>query len=302
MTMTRARFAKLLQWGLNTVFGMEYRRHPEYWKQIFDTETSEKAWEEDVKVYGFGGALEKAEGSAIQYDEGGQAWSAKYIHKTIAMGFRITQEAQEDNLYMDLGKKFSRCLAESFQFTKEVRAASVINNGYDTAFAGGDGSPLFSLTHPLVSGASIANMLATPAQLSEAALEDALIDISMAVDERGQPIIMNAVKLIVPNPMEFQAYRLLNTELRVGTANNDVNALYKKGSIPQGFVTNRYLSSPTRWFLKTDIKDGLKHFDRVKLQRGMEGDFETGNLRYKARERYSFGWTDWRAVYGSGAI
>lgn len=302
MTMNRATFAKTLQWGLNVVFGLEYKQHPTIWDQCFDTETSEKAWEEDLKVFGFGGAFEKSEGSAIQYDEGGQAWSAKYVHKTIAMGFRITQEAQEDNLYMDIGKKYSRALARSFLFTKEVRAASIFNNGYDTNVPGGDGVPLFSNAHPLAGGGTWSNRLATPAQLSEAALEDALIDLSMMVDERGIPIIINATKLIIPPSQVFIADRILNSELRVGTANNDINALRRQSGIPQGAYTHRYLSSSTRWFIKTDVQDGLKHFERVKLQRGMEGDFETGNLRYKARERYSFGWTDPRAVYGSGAL
>lgn len=302
MTMTRASHAKLLQWGLNTVFGLEYKKHPEYWKKCYDIETSEKAWEEDVKIFGFGGAFEKPEGSAIQYDEGGQAWSSKYVHKTIAMGFRLTQEAQEDNLYIDVGAKYSRALAESFQFTKEVRGASVINNGYDPNFVGGDGKPLFAADHPLVSGGNARNVLATPAQLSEAALEDAIVDVSLYTDERGQPIIVEVQSLIVPNQLTFQADRILNSTMRVGTANNDINALRRQNAIPGGYNTNRYLTSPNRWFLKTNVKDGLKHFKRIALQRGMEGDFETGNLRYKGRERYSFGWTDWRTVYGSGAL
>lgn len=302
MTMTRASFAKTLQLGLNTVFGLEYKDHQTIWDKCFDTEASQKAWEEDLKVYGFGGAFEKAEGAAIRYDEGGQAWSAKYVHKTIAMGFRITQEAQEDNLYMDVGKKYSRALARSFLFTKEVRGASVFNNAYDTNYAGGDGKPLFATDHPLAGGGTWSNRLATPAQLSEAALEDALIDISLMVDERGIPIIINATKLIIPPALVYVADRILNSELRVGTANNDINALRRQSAIPQGAHTHRYLSSSTRWFIKTDIQDGFKHFERVKLQRGMEGDFETGNLRYKARERYSFGWTDPRAGYGSGAL
>lgn len=302
MTITRARHAKLLQEGLNTVFGLEYKRHPEQWREIFDTETSVKAYEEDVMVYGFGGAFEKPEGSAVQYDEGGQAWTARYTHLTYALAFRLTEEAQEDNLYLDIGKKYSKALARSFQYSKEVNAASVINFGYDTNYTGGDGKPLFATDHPLQGGGSISNRLATPAQLSEASLEDAVIDISLLVDERGQPIIVNPTCLIIPPTQTFQAERILYSELRVGTGNNDINALRRRSAIPQGFKENRYLSSRLRWFLKTDVSDGLKHFERVKLQKKMEGDFETGNLRYKARERYSFGWTDWRAAYGSGAI
>ena len=301
-TMTRASFARLLQEGLNTVFGLEYKRHPEQWRQYYDVENSQKAYEEDVLVYGFGGAFEKPEGSAIQYDSGGQAWIARYFHTTYALGFRLTEESREDNLYLDIGKKYAKALARSFVYTKEVNGASIINNGYNPAYTGGDGQSLFSLAHPLQNGSTQANMLATAAQLSEAALEDACIDISLMVDERGQPIIVNPTKLIIPPTLVYQAERILMGELRVGTANNDINAMRKKGAIPQGYEVNQYMSSRTRWFIKTDCPDGLKHYVRVPLQRKMEGDFETGNLRYKARERYSFGWTDPRSVYGSGAV
>lgn len=301
-TMTRAQHAKLLQEGLNTVFGLEYKRHDEQWKSIYDTEKSRKAFEEDQLVTGFGGAMEKAEGSAVQYDTAAQAWTARYFHTTYALAFRITEESREDNLYLNIGKKYSKALARSFVYTKEVNGATVINNGYNAGFTGGDGVTLFNAAHPLQNGSTLSNLLATPAQLSEASLEDATIDISLMVDDRGQPIIINPTCLIIPPQLVYTAERILHSTLRVGTSNNDINALRKRSSIPQGFKVNRYLSSATRWFLKTDCQDGMKHFERVKLSKKMEGDFETGNLRYKARERYSFGWTDWRAVYGSGAI
>ena len=301
-TINRSQHSKLLQEGLNTVFGLEYKRHPEQWKDLYAIEKSRKAFEEDTLVAGFGGAFEKPEGSAIQYDTAQQGWTARYVHTTYALGFRLTEESREDNLYLDIGKKYSRALARSFVYTKEVNAAAPFNNGYTAGYTGGDGVTLFSNAHPLQNGSTFSNILGTAAALSEAALEDACINIGLLVDERGQPIIVNPVRLVIPQQLTFQAERILSGTLRVGTANNDINALRKRSSIPQGFVTNRYLSSSARWFLTTDIPDGMKHFIRVGLSRKMEGDFETGNMRYKARERYSFGWTDPRGVFGSGAI
>lgn len=298
--MNRSQFKKQLQLGLNTVFGQEYKRYPEEWKQIFDIETSRKAYEEDVLMTGLGAAQVKREGAGVAYDAGSEAWVARYYHETIALAFAITEEAVEDGLYGDLGAKFARALARSMQHTKEIKGANILNWAFDaTNHPVGDGVALCSTAHPLQGGGTLANTPTVQADLAESSLEDALVAIGLFVDDRGIPIAATAKKLIVPPQLEFVAERLTQSQLRPGTADNDVNAILNKGMIPEGYTVNHRLTDTNAWFLKTDVQDGLKHFIRKPLQRGMEGDFETGNSRFKARERYSFGVTDYRAVYGS---
>lgn len=299
MPMNRARFRKQLQEGLNTVFGLEYRRYPEEWRDIFAVENSQKSYEEDVLLTGFGGAQTKAEGAGVAYDEGAEAWVARYHHETIALAFAITEEAEEDGLYGSLGSKYAKALARSLQHTKEVKGANILNNGFSSSYAGGDGKELFATDHPLYGGGSLRNEPSTAADLSEAALEDACIDISQWTDDRGIPIQVKATKLIIPPQLYFEAHRILRSNLRVGTSDNDTNALKDSGMIPQGAHVNHRLSDADAWFIITDAPDGLKHMSRKTVKRGVEGDFETGNMRYKARERYSFGWTDPRGAYGS---
>lgn len=301
MAMTRQQFAKQLQDGLNTVFGMSYEQWEPMYDKIFDTTTSQKAYEEDVLMYGLGGAIEKAEGASVSYDSGAEAWVSRYNHATIALAFAITEEAIEDGRYGDIGAKYSKALAKSMRYTKEVRGVSVLNNGFDTNYAGGDGKPLFSTTHPLAGGGSWANTPSTQADLSEESLEDAMIAIDGFVDDRGIPSKVTAQRLIVPRQSRYIAHRILNATGQTGTANNDVNALKDTGMLRQ-YSVNIYLSDPDAWFIKTSADDGLKHFVRRRLKNGTEGDFETGNLRYKASERYSFGWSDPRGAYGSSGI
>lgn len=299
MAMNRARFRKQLQEGLNTVFGMEYKRYPEEWRQFMTVETSRKAYEEDVLLVGFGGAQVKPEGSGVAYDAGAESWVARYHHETIALAFAITEEAEEDGLYGRMGQKYARALARSLQHTKEVKAAAILNNGFDSNFPGGDGKELFALDHPLWGGGVLKNEPDTPADLSETALEDAHIRISEWTDDRGIPIQAMARKLVVPPELCFEAIRLLESQYRPGTADNDVNAAKSAGYLPEGFAKNHRLTDPDAWFLVTDVPDGLKHMSRLAVRRGVEGDFETGNMRYKARERYSNGWTDPRGAFGS---
>lgn len=299
MTMTRQQFPKQLQDGLNTVFGMAYDDFPTQYDKIFDTAQSSKAYEEDVLMVGLGGALEKTEGAGVAYDSGSEAWVARYQHATIALAFSITEEAVEDGRYGDIGQKYAKALARSMRYTKEVRGAAIINNGFDTNYAGGDGKPLFSTSHPLTGGGTLSNKPSTDADLSEEALEDAFIAIEGFVDDRGLPIMVKAQSLILPRQSQFIGYRILKSNGQTGTANNDPNAIKDMGMLPGGMSVNNYLSDPDGWYIKTNAADGLKHFVRRKLKRGMEGDFETGNMRYKASERYSFGWTDWRGAYGS---
>lgn len=297
--MNRTDFRRQLQEGLNTVFGLEYDRHPEEWRDIFDVETSQKAYEEDVLMYGMGAAPVKPEGEGIAYDDGGESYVARYHHETIALGFAITEEAEEDGLYGSIGQKMGRALARSLLHTKEVKGANILNNGFSASFPGGDGVALFSTAHPLAGGGVLSNKLSTPADLSEAALEELLILISEWTDDRGIPIRAQAVKLIVPTELQFVATRLLMTPYQPDTGDNNINAIYKLGSIRDGFTVNHRLTDPDAWFVKTDVPDGLKHFVRKAVSGGVEGDFETGNMRYKKRERYSFGWTDWRGAAAS---
>lgn len=299
MAMNRSNFRKELQQGLNTVFGMEYKRYQEQWRDIFGVESSDKAFEEDVLLSGFGGAPVKAEGAPVAYDAGGESYTSRYVHETIALAFAITQEAKEDGLYGKLGSKYAKALARSLQHTKEVKGAAVLNNGFDTSYPGGDGQPLFSSAHPLWGGGTQANVLATPSDLSEASLEEAMIGIQEFVDDRGIPVAATADRLCIPAQLQFTAERLTESKLRPGTGDNDINASRSMGMLPGGYYVNQRFSDPDAWFIITDIPDGLKHFVRKKLERGMEGDFETGNARYKARERYSFGWSDHRGAFGS---
>lgn len=299
MAMNRAKFRKQLQEGLNATFGLEYRKWPEEWRQIFDVEQSQKAFEEDVLMFGFDAAPVKSEGGSVKFDEGGEAWVARYVHETIALAFAITEEAEEDNLYGSLGAKYARALARSMQHTKEVKGANILNNGFDSNYPGGDGEPLFSTAHPLVQGGTFQNELSTPADLSETSLEDAIIRISEFVDDRGLQIKVMGKKLIVPPELSFVAARILYSPGRPGTADNDINVINQQDYLPNGHAVNHYLTDADAWFIKTDVPDGLKHMVRKNVQRGVEGDFETGNMRYKARERYINGWTDPRAAFAS---
>lgn len=298
-TMTRAQFAKQLQDGLNTVFGLEYDDHEPEWTKIFKTHSSSKAYEEDVLMVGLGGASVKSEGSAIVYDAGSEGWVARYQHSTIALAFRITEESIEDNRYGDLGNKYSASLARSMKYTKEVRGASVLNNGFSSSYTGGDAKELFATDHPLQGGGTLSNELATPADFSEESLEDALVQIEGWTDDRGIPILVKGKRLIIPRQSQYAVHRVLESTNRSGTANNDTNALKDMRVLPDGYSVCHYLSDSDQWTIITDASDGLKNFTRRKLKRGMEGDFETGNLRFKASERYSFGWTDWRGAFSS---
>jgi hypothetical protein len=290
---------KELEPGLNALFGLEYDRYDNEHAEIFDTETSDRAFEEEVMLSGFGQAPVKGEGAAVAYDQANEAFTARYTHETIALAFAITEEAVEDNLYDRLSARYTRALARSMANTKQVKAAAVLNNGFDSNYKGGDGVELFSTAHPTIGGGNVANELATPADLNETSLEQALIDIAAFVDERGLKIALRGMKLIVPSALQFTAERILVSDLRVGTADNDVNAIKSMGLLPQGYVVNHFLTDPDAFFIKTDAPNGLKHFVRSPIKTAMEGDFETGNVRYKARERYSFGWSDFRAIFGS---
>jgi hypothetical protein len=297
--MNRARFRKELQEGLNTVFGMEYRRYEQEWRPIFNVENSQKAYEEDVLLAGLAGAPVKAEGAPVAYDQGGEAFVSRYVHETIALAFSLTEEAEEDNLYGSIGSKYSKALARSMQHTKEVKGAAILNNGFDANYPGGDGVSLFNTAHPLFGGGTQANTFTTQADLSETSLEEAFIAISKFVDERSIPIAIRAQKLIIPTDLQFVAERLVSSPYRPGTADNDVNAMKKMGMLPGGVHKNHRLTDPNAWYIVTDCQDGLKHMVRKNIQRGLEGDFETGNMRYKARERYSFGWSDYRGAFAS---
>lgn len=285
--------------GLNALFGLEYAKYGEEHKEIYEIETSERSFEEETKLSGFSAAPVKNEGSPIAYDNGQEAWTARYTHETIAQGFSLTEEAIEDNLYDSLSARYTKALARSMAYTKQVKAASVLNNGFTSGYNGGDGVPLFSNAHPLVSGGYNSNIPSTPADLNETSLENAVIQISLWTDERSLLIAAEPRKLIVPPALQFVATRLLETELRVGTNDNDINALKNNGSVPEGYTINHFLTDPNAWFLTTDVPNGMKHFVRVPLQNSMDGDFDTGNVRYKARERYSFGWSDPLGMYGS---
>ena len=299
MAISRAQLLKELLPGLNALFGMEYKRYGEEHKEIYETETSERSFEEETKLAGFSAAPVKNEGSAISYDNAQEAWTARYNHETIAMGFSITEEAMEDNLYDSLSARYTKSLARAMSYTKQVKAAAILNNGFSAAVTYGDGQALFSTAHPLVSGGTNSNRPATAADLNETSLEAAVIQIAAWTDERGLLIAAKPRKLIVPPALQFVATRLLETSLRVGTTDNDINALKNNGSIPEGYVINHFLTDTNAWFLKTDVPNGLKHFVRVPLSNSMDMDFDTGNSRYKARERFSFGVSDPLGCFGS---
>lgn len=299
MAISRAQLLKELLPGLNALFGLEYNRYGEEHKEIFETESSDRSFEEETKLSGFGAAPVKNEGSAISYDTAQEAFTARYNHETIALGFSLTEEAVEDNLYDSLSTRYTKGLARAMAYTKQVKAASILNNGFDSNFVGGDGQALFSANHPLVSGGVNSNIASTPTDLNETALEAAVIQLSGWTDERGLLIAAKPRKLIVPPSLMFVATRLLETEGRVGTADNDLNAIKSNGSIPEGYAVNHWLTDDDAWFLTTDVPNGLKHFVRSPMKTGMDGDFDSGNVRYKARERYSFGWSDPMAIWGS---
>ncbi len=298
-TISRAQQLKELLPGLNGLFGLEYARYGEEHKEIYETETSERSFEEEVKLAGMSAAPVKQEGSAITYDGGQEAWTARYNHETIALGFAITEEAMEDNLYDSVATRYTKALARAMAYTKQVKGANVLNNGFDSAFAGGDGVSLFNTSHPLVNGGTNSNVPTTPTDLNETSLENAVIQIAAWTDEKGLMIAAKPKKLIIPSALQFVATRLLDTKLRVGTADNDLNALNNNGSIPGGYSINHFLTDPDAWFLLTDVPNGLNHFVRAAMKTDMQGDFDTGNVRYRARERYSFGFSDPLGVYGS---
>jgi hypothetical protein len=301
MAISRAQLLKELLPGLNALFGLEYAKYGEEHKEIYETESSERSFEEETKLSGFQAAPVKNEGSAIAYDNAQEAWTARYTHETIAMGFSITEEAVEDNLYDSLSSRYTKALARGMAYTKQVKAAAVLNTGFTGSGnpTYGDGQVLFSTAHPLVSGGVNSNRPTTPADLNETSLENAVIQIAAWTDERSLLIAAKPKKLIVPPALMFVATRLLETELRVGTADNDINAIKNNGSIPGGYTVNHFLTDTNAWFLMTDVPNGLKHFVRTPLQNSMDGDFDTGNVRYKARERYSFGVSDPLGAYGS---
>jgi hypothetical protein len=299
MAISRAQLLKELLPGLNALFGLEYAKYGEEHKEIFETETSERSFEEETKLSGFTAAPVKNEGASLAYDNAQEAWTARYNHETIAQGFSLTEEAIEDNLYDSLSGRYTKALARSMAYTKQVKAANVLNNGFNSAFAGGDGVALFATNHPLVSGGVNSNRPTTNADLNETSLENAVIQIAAWTDERGLLIAAKPVKLVVPPALMFVATRLLETELRVGTADNDINAIKNNGSIPGGYTVNHYLTDTNGWYLTTDVPNGMKHFVRTPLQNSMDGDFDTGNVRYKSRERYSFGFSDPLGMFGS---
>jgi hypothetical protein len=300
MAISRAQLLKELLPGLNALFGLEYATYGEQHKEIYDTETSERSFEEETKLSGFSAAPVKNEGSAIAYDNAQEAFTARYNHETIALGFSLTEEAIEDNLYDSLSARYTKALARAMAYTKQTKAASVLNNGFSAGvYAGGDGVALFSTSHPLVSGGVNSNTQSTPADLNETSLEAAVIQIAAWTDERGLLIAAKPKKLIVPPALQFVATRLLETQLRVGTADNDINAIVNNGSIPEGYTVNNYLTDSNAYFLCTDVPNGMKHFVRTPLSNSMDGDFDTGNVRYKSRERYSFGFSDPLGMFGS---
>jgi hypothetical protein len=297
MAISRGQLVKELEPGLNALFGLEYKNYANEHAEIFDTENSDRAFEEEVMLSGFANAPIKAEGTGVSFDNAQETFTARYTHETLALAFAITEEAIEDNLYDRLASRYTKALARSMANTKQVKAAKVLNNGFGTA-NGGDGKELLAADHPIVTGTE-QNELTTAADLNETSLEQALIDIAALTDERGLKIAAKGMKLIVPSALQFTAERLMKSTQRVGTADNDINAVVSMGMIPQGYAVNHYLTDTDAWFIKTDVPNGLKHFVRAPLKTAMEGDFTTGNVRYKARERYSFGFSDWRGIFGS---
>ena len=299
MAISRQQLAKELEPGLNALFGLEYKNYENQHTEIFDIENSDRAFEEEVMLSGFANAAVKSEGAAVTFDTANEAFTSRYTHETIALAFAITEEAIEDNLYDRIATRYTKALARSMAQTKQIKAANVLNNGFSSSFPGGDGKELFATDHPTVSAGDLKNELSTSADLSETSLEQAMIDIAAFKDERGFKIAARGLKLIIPSELQFTAERILKSPARVGTSDNDLNALSSKGMLPQGYVVNNYLTDTDAFFIKTDVPNGMKMFNRAALKTAMEGDFDTGNVRYKARERYSFGFSDWRGMFGS---
>ena len=299
MAISRSQLSKELEPGLNALFGMEYARYENQHSEIFTTETSDRSFEEEVMLSGFGAAPTKSEGTGVAFDDANEAYTARYNHETVALAFSITEEAVEDNLYDRLSARYTKALARSMAHTKQVKAAAVLNNAFDSTVTGGDGKELCATDHPLTNGSTFANEPSTAADLNETSLEDALIKIAGFVDERGLIVALRGMKLIIPRQLQFVAERIMNSTLRVGTSDNDANALKNMGMLPQGYVVNDFLTDTDAFFIMTDTPRGFLHFERVALSTGMEADFDTGNMRYKARERYSFGFSDPRCVFGS---
>ena len=298
MAISRAQLVKELEPGLNALFGLEYKQYVNEAAEIFETENSDRAFEEEVMLAGFANATVKPEGQGISYDSAQETFTARYTNETIALAFAITEEAIEDNLYDRLASRYTKALARSMANTKQVKGAAVLNNGFNASYAGGDGKALFATDHPTLAG-SFKNELSTAADLNETSLEQALIDIAALTDERGLKIAARGTKLVIPSALQFTAERLMKSKGRTGTADNDINAINNMGAIPEGYVVNHYLTDTSKWFIKTDVPNGLKHFTRAPLKTSMEGDFDTGNVRYKARERYVFGFSDPRGIFGS---
>ena len=298
MAISRQQLAKELEPGLNALFGLEYKNYENQHTEIFDTENSDRAFEEEVMLSGFANAQVKPEGSGVTFDNAQETFTARYSHETVALAFAITEEAIEDNLYDRLASRYTKALARSMANTKQVKAANVLNNAFNSSFAGGDGKELCATDHPTIAG-TVKNELSTSADLNETSLEQSLIDIAALTDERGLKIAARGVKMIIPSELQFTAERLMKTANRVGTSDNDINALVSKGMISGGYVVNNYLTDSDAFFIKTDVPNGLKMFQRAALKTAMEGDFDTGNVRYKARERYSFGFSDPRGIFGS---
>ena len=299
MAISRSQLLKELLPGLNALFGLEYAKYGEEHKEIYESETSERSFEEETKLSGFGAAPVKAEGAAIAYDNAQEAWTTRYNHETIAMGFSITEEAVEDNLYDSLSARYTKALARAMAYTKQVKAAAVLNNGFSGSYVGGDGVALFSTAHPLTGGGTNSNTPAAQVDLNETSLEAAIIQIAAWTDERGLLIAAKPRKLVVPPALMFVAKRILDTDLRVATADNDLNAIKAMGAIPEGYTVNHFLTDTNAWFICTDVPNGMKHFTRSAMATSMDGDFDTGNVRYKARERYSFGWSDPLGMWGT---
>ena len=300
MAISRAQLVKELEPGLNALFGLEYKNYADEWNEIFETETSDRAFEEEVMLAGFSNAAVKPEGSGVDYDDAQETFTARYTNETIALAFAITEEAIEDNLYDRLASRYTKALARSMASTKNIKGAAVLNNAFDSNFAGGDGKELCATDHPTLAG-TLSNELTTPAELNETSLEQSLIDIAAFTDERGLKIAAQGVKLVIPSALQFTADRLMNSAGRTGTADNDINAIRNMGMISGGYTVNHYLTAAKKFFIKTDVPNGLKHFNRSPIKTSMEGDFDTGNVRYKARERYVFGFSDPRGIFGSNA-
>jgi len=299
MAISRSQLVKELEPGLNALFGLEYNRYENEHAEVFDSESSDRAFEEEVILSGFGAAPVKSEGEGVSFDTAQEGYTARYTHETIAMAFAITEEAIEDNLYDRLAGRYTRALARSMANTKQVKAANVLNNAFNSSFTGGDGVELCSAVHPLTNGGTFANELSTAADLSETSMEQSLIDIAAFVDERGLKVALQGAKLIIPKELQFTAERILKTPQRVGTSDNDINAMASMGMIPQGYRVNHYLTDTDAFFIMTDAPNGMKQFVRAPIKTAMEGDFDTGNVRFKARERYSFGFSDPRGIFGS---